>query len=222
MVNIGENAGRRMVALITGMQQPLGYAIGNAIEVREAIDTLGGNGPPDLVALVTELGGEMLFMSGIASTREAARSVLVKNMASRKGLDKLAQWIAAQGGDPAVIDNPNLLPQPGMKLEIASETSGYVAAIDALEVGLASKILGAGRKTKDGAIDLSIGIYLNKKIGDKVKTGEPLAVFHSDGDTEKSKAAKAKFLAAYTIRPDRSERPKFLHARITSAGVEEL
>jgi pyrimidine-nucleoside phosphorylase len=222
MVNIGENAGRRMVALITGMQQPLGYAIGNAIEVREAIDTLGGNGPPDLVALVTELGGEMLFMSGIASTREAARSVLVKNMASRKGLDKLVQWIAAQGGDPAVIDNPNLLPQPGMKLEIASETSGYVAAIDALEVGLASKILGAGRNTKDGAIDLSIGIYLNKKIGDKVKTGEPLAVFHSDGDNEKIKAAKAKFLEAYTIRPDRSELPKFLHARVTSAGVEKL
>ena len=222
MVNIGENAGRRMVALITGMQQPLGYAIGNAIEVREAIDTLGGNGPPDLVELVTELGGEMLLMSGIASTREAAKSILVKNIATRKGLDKLAEWIAAQGGDRAVIDNPNLLPQPKMKLEIASETSGYVAAIDAFEVGLASKILGAGRKTKDGAIDLSIGIYLNKKIGDKVKTGEPLAEFHSDGDNEKIKAAKAKFLEAYTIRPDRSELPKFLHARITSAGVEEL
>ena len=222
MVNIGENAGKRMVALITGMQQPLGYAIGNAIEVREAIDTLGGNGPPDLVELVTELGAEMLLISGIASTREAAKSVLVKNLATRKGLDKLAELIAAQGGDRAVIDNPNLLPQPGMKIEIASETSGYVAAIDAFEVGLALKILGGGRNTKDGAIDHSIGIYLNKKIGDKAKIGEPLAVFHSDGHNEKIKPAKAKFLEAYTIRPDRSERPKFLHARITSAGVEEL
>ena len=222
MVNIGEKAGRRMVALITGMQQPLGYAIGNAIEVREAIDTLGGNGPPDLVELVTELGGEMLLISGLASTREAAQAVLVKNIANRKGLDKLAQWIAAQGGDREVIDNPNLLPQPGMTLEIASQTAGYVAAIDALEVGVASKILGAGRQTKEGAVDFSIGIYLKKKIGDNVKSGEPLAVFHSDGDNEKIKAAKAKFLEAYTIRPDRSERPKLLHARITSAGVEEL
>jgi len=222
MVNIGEKAGRRMVALITGMQQPLGHAIGNAVEVTEAIDTLGGNGPPDLIELVTELGGEMLLMSGIASTRETAQAVLVNNIATRKGLAKLAEWITAQGGDRAVIDNPNLLPQPGMKFEIASPSAGYVAAIDALEVGLASKILGAGRQTKDGAVDLSIGIYLNKKIGDKVKTGEPLAVFHSDGDNEKIKAAAAKLLAAYTIRPDRSERPPLLHARITSAGVEEF
>jgi pyrimidine-nucleoside phosphorylase len=222
MVKIGEDAGRRMVALITAMEQPLGYAIGNAIEVKEAIDTLGGKGPPDLVELVTELGGEMLLMSGIASTREAAKSIIAKNLATRKGLDKLAELIAAHGGDRAVIDNPSLLPQSRMNLEIASETSGYVTAIDAFEVGLASNILGAGRTTKDGAIDLSIGIYLNKKIGDDVKTGEPLAVFQSDGDNEKIKAAKAKFLKAYTIRPDRGELPKLLHARITGAGIEEL
>ena len=211
-----------MVALITGMQQPLGYAIGNAIEVREAIDTLGGNGPPDLVELVTELGGEMLLISGIASTREAAKSIIAKNLATRKGLEKLAELIVAQGGDRAVIDNPSLLPQPRMKVEIISETTGYIAAIDAFEVGLASKILGAGRTTKDGAIDLSIGIYLNKKIGDSVKTGEALTVFHSDGDNKKIKAAKAKLFKAYTIRPDRGELPKLLHARITSTGVEEL
>ncbi len=222
MVKIGESAGRRMVALITAMQQPLGCAIGNAIEVREAIETLGGNGPPDLVELVTALGGEMLLMSGITSTREAAQSIIAKNLATRKGLDKLAQLIDAQGGDRAVIDNPSLLPQPRMKLEIASERSGYVAAIDAFEVGLASKILGAGRTSKDGAVDLSIGIYLNKKIGDKVKTGEALAVFHSDGDNEKIKAAKARFLKAYTIRPDRGDLPKSIHARVTSAGVKEL
>ncbi len=222
MVKIGENTGRKMVALITAMQQPLGCAIGNAIEVREAIETLGGNGPPDLVELVTALGGEMLLMSGITSTREAAQSIITKNLATRKGLDKLAQLIDAQGGDRAVIDNPSLLPQPRMKLEIASERSGYVAAIDAFEVGLVSKILGAGRTTKNGAIDLSIGIYLNKKIGDSVKSGEALAVFHSDGDNEKIKAAKARFLKAYTIRPDRGDLPKCVHARVTSAGVEEL
>jgi pyrimidine-nucleoside phosphorylase len=148
MVNIGDNAGRRMVALITAMQQPLGYAIGNAIEVREAIDTLGGNGPPDLVELVTELGGEMLLISGIASTKEEAKSVIVKNLATGKGLDKLAELIAAQGGDRAVIDNPNLLPQPGMKLEIASETSGYVAAIDAFD-GSRTEHKGWGHRSFD-------------------------------------------------------------------------
>jgi pyrimidine-nucleoside phosphorylase len=222
MVKIGEDAGRRMVALITAMEQPLGYAIGNAIEVQEAIDTLGGKGQPDLVELVSELGGEMLFMSGIASTRDAAKSIIAKNLATGKGLDKLAELIAAQGGDRAVIDNPSLLPQSRMNLEIASETSGYVTAIDAFEVGLASNILGAGRTTKDGAIDLSIGIYLNKKIGDPVKSGETLAVFHSDGDNKKIKAAKTKLLKAYTISPNRGEVPKLLYARITASGVEEL
>ena len=217
MVKIGEEAGRRMVALITAMQQPLGYAIGNAIEVKEAIDTLGGNGPPDLVELVCELGGEMLLMSGIASTKEAAKSIIAENLATGKGLDKLAELIAAQGGDRAVIDNPDLLPQPRVKLEIASEASGYVTAIDAFEIGLATKTLGAGRTTKDGAIDLSIGIYLNKKIGDNVKIGETLAVFHSDGDNNKIKAAKTKFLNAYTIGPDRGEVPKLLYARITAS-----
>ncbi|MGD8343518.1 MAG: thymidine phosphorylase, partial [Desulfobacterales bacterium] len=135
MVNIGESAGRRMLALVSAMQQPLGRAIGNAIEVGEAIETLAGNGPPDLVALVTELGGEMLLMSGVATTREAATSIIAKNLANRKGLDRLSELIAAQGGDRSVIDHPDLLPQPRMKLEIASESSGYAAAIDALEVG---------------------------------------------------------------------------------------
>ncbi|MBW2434048.1 MAG: thymidine phosphorylase [Deltaproteobacteria bacterium] len=222
MVNIGEDAGRRMVALVTAMQQPLGRAIGNAIEVVEAIDTLAGNGPPDLVALVTELGGEMLLMSGVAATREAARSIIAENLANRKGLAKLAELIAAQGGDRSVVDHPDLLPQPRMKLEIPSETSGYVAAIDAFEVGLASRILGAGRTTKDGRIDPSIGIYLNKKIGDSVKTGETLAVLHSDGDNQKIKAAGDKSLKAYAIGPDRVEPPKLLLARITGAGIEEL
>jgi pyrimidine-nucleoside phosphorylase len=222
MVNIGEDAGRRMVALVTAMQQPLGRAIGNAIEVVEAIDTLAGNGPSDLVALVIELGGEMLLMSDVAVTREAAKSIIAKSLANRKGLVKLAELIAAQGGDRSVIDHPDLLPQPRMKLEIASETSGYVAAIDAFEVGLASRILGAGRTTKDGSIDLSIGIYLNKKIGDSVKTGETLAVLHSDGDNQKIKAARDKFLRAYAIGPDRVEPPKLLLARITGAGAEEL
>jgi pyrimidine-nucleoside phosphorylase len=164
----------------------------------------------------------MLLMSGIAPSRETAKSIIAENLANGKGLDKLAELIAAQGGDRAVIDNPDSLPQSRMTLEIASETSGYVTAIDAFEIGVAAKILGAGRTTKDGAIDRSIGIYLNKKIGDTVKSGETLAVFHSDGDNKKIKAAKTKFLNAYTVGPDRGEVPKLLYARITASGVEEL
>jgi pyrimidine-nucleoside phosphorylase len=222
MVDIGEGAGRRMVALITGMDQPLGYAIGNAMEVREAIDTLGGNGPGDLTELVTELGTAMLFISGNVSARQEAKAIITKNLQNQKGLKRLAELIDAQGGDPAVIDNPDLLPQPRVKLEITSKTSGYVTAIDALEVGMASRILGAGRQTKDDTVDLSVGILLKKKIGDNVDNDESLAVFYSDGDDEKILTAKKKFLDAYTIGADRIDPPKLLLARVTREDIEEL
>jgi pyrimidine-nucleoside phosphorylase len=222
MVDIGEGAGRCVIALITGMDQPLGYAIGNAMEVREAIDTLGGNGPDDLTELVTELGSDMLFISGIVSTRKEGKTIISKNLKNKEGLKRLAELIAAQGGDPAVVDNPDLLPQPEIKLEIPSKASGYVTAIDALEVGMASRILGAGRQTKDEAVDLSVGILLKKKIGDNVDNGESLAVFYSDGDDEKILTAKKKILDAYTIGPHRVDPPKLLLARVTREGIEEL
>jgi pyrimidine-nucleoside phosphorylase len=221
MVNIGEGAGRKVVALITDMKQPLGCAIGNAIEVKEAIDTLRGNGPADLVDLVKELGSDMLLVSGIVSTREKARTIIAENLANQKGLNRLQDLIVAQGGDPSVLDAPELLPQPGAKIEVKSETAGYVSAMDAMEVGLASKILGAGRHTKDEAIDYSVGIYLKKKIGDKVAAGDPLALFYSDGDEEKIKSASKKFLDAYSFDSNKVDPPKLIHARITRDGVEE-
>jgi pyrimidine-nucleoside phosphorylase len=222
MVDIGEGAGRRMVAWITGMEQPLGYAVGNAIEVKEAIDTLRGNGPQDLVELIMELGSDMLFISGIVSSRKEAKSRIAENLANQKGLNRLADLIVAQGGDPSVLDNPDLLPQPRAKIEIKSETAGYVSGIDTLEVGLASKVLGAGRKTKDGPIDYSVGIYLKKKIGDKVETGDPLAVFYSDGDEKKIGPARKKILAAYSFNSNKIDPPKLIYARITRDGVEAL
>jgi pyrimidine-nucleoside phosphorylase len=222
MIDIGEGAGRRMVAWITGMEQPLGYAVGNAIEVKEAIDTLRGNGPRDLVDLIMELGSDMLFISGIVSSRKEAKSRIAENLANQKGLNRLVDLIVAQGGNPSVLDNPDLLPQPRAKIVVKSETAGYVSAIDALEVGLASKILGAGRKTKDDAIDYSVGIYLKNKIGDKVAAGDPLAVFYSDGDEEKIEPARKKFLAAYSFDSNKVDPPKLIHARITKDGVEEL
>ena len=222
MVNIGEGAGRKVVALITGMEQPLGYAIGNAIEVKEAIETLRGKGPGDLVDLVTELGSDMLLVSGVVTAREQARSIIGENLVNDKGLNRLADLIIAQGGDPAVLDQTDRLPQPAQKIEVTSRVSGYVSAIDALEVGLAAKVLGAGRKTKDDVIDHSIGIYLKKKIGDKVNPGDPLAVFYSDGDAEKIEPAMKKFLAAYSFNSNKVDPPKLIHARVTRDGVEEL
>jgi pyrimidine-nucleoside phosphorylase len=222
MVYIGEGEGKKVEALITSMEQPLGNAIGNAVEVKEAIDTLNGNGPHDLVDLVLELGSMMLVISGIESSPSAARRVLETNIARKKGLNKLAQLIQAQGGNPDVIDNADLLPQPKTKIEIVSEVSGFIEKIDALEVGMAARILGAGRKTKTAPIDLSIGILLKKKIGDRVKKGEPLAVFYSDGRRQKIDPAKAKFLSAYTIGDRQVEPSRLFYARISANKVEEF
>ena len=221
MVDIGEGAGLRMAAWITSMDQPLGCAVGNAIEVIEAIDTLRGNGPGDLVDLIMKLGSDMLLMSGIVSSRKKAKSRLSENLVNQKGLNCLVELIVAQGGNPSVVDHSDLLPQPKAKIEVKSETSGYVSGLDALEVGLASKILGAGRTKKDDIIDYSAGIYLKKKIGDKVKVGDSLAVFYSDGDGEKIGPARKKLLAAYAFSSNKLDPPKRIHARVTKDGVEE-
>ncbi len=222
MAYIGECAGKKVVALITGMEQPLGNAIGNAIEIKEAIDTLNGNGPRDLVDLVLELGSMMLVLAGIESSSAAARRTLEKNIAQKKGLQKLAQLIAAQGGNPEVIENLDLLPQPKLKIEITAEAAGFIEKMDALAVGTASRILGAGRTTKAEPIDLSIGILLKKKVGDRVEKGEPLAVFYSDGDKHKIDPAKARFLNAYTIGDRRVDPPRLFYAKVSANQVTEF
>jgi pyrimidine-nucleoside phosphorylase len=222
MVYIGQRAGKKVVALITGMEQPLGNAVGNAIEIKEAIDTLSGNGPRDLVDLVLELGSMMLVVAGIETSSAAARRTLEKNIAQKKGLEKLAQLIAAQGGNPEVIENLDLLPQPKTKIEIKSETAGFIEKMNALEVGMASRILGAGRTTKTESIDLSIGILLKKKIGDRVDKGEALAVFYSDGDKHKIDAAKARFLGACTIGDQQVDPPRLFYAKVSANHVAEF
>lgn len=222
MVYIGECAGKKVEALITSMEQPLGNAIGNAVEMQEAIDTLKGSGPQDLVDLVLELGSMMLVVAGIESSFSAARKTLEKNIAQKKGLEKLAQLIAAQGGNPEVIDNPDLLPQPKTKIEILAGASGFIEKMNALDVGLASRILGAGRKTKTDPLDLSIGILLKKKVGDHVDKGESLAVFCSDGEKHKIDAAKAKFLDACTIGDRQVDPPRLFYAKVSANTVEEF
>ena len=222
MVDIGEGAGKKVVALITGMDQPLGYAIGNAVEVEEAIRILKGEGFEDLLDLVTELGSQMLLVSGVAATVEDARVRIKDALKTGKGLVKFGELIEAQGGDRAIIDDPGLLPQPKKKINVESPASGYVQKIDALEIGLASKILGAGRRTKDDLIDPSAGICLKKKVGDPVEKKEPLALFHTNGDQSRIEPAREKCVRAYRIGPHREDVPKLLFARISQEGVEEF
>ncbi len=221
IVAIGEGAGKRMVALITSMEEPLGYAIGNGLEVEEAINTLKGEGPKDLEDLCIELGANMLLISGVVKDLEGARGKLKEAIQNRKGLEKLKEMVKAQGGNPEAIDNPKLLPQCKEKMEIKSPKGGYVQKIDAFSVGISSQILGAGRQKKEDVIDPSVGILLKKKIGDEVKENEPLAIFHTNGDKERIENAKERFLASYTIGKESPEKPRFFYARVTKEGVEE-
>ena len=222
MVAIGEGAGKKMVALITSMEEPLGYAVGNVIEVEEAINTLKGEGPKDLEDLCIELGANMLLISGLAKNLEEAREKLKGVIENKKGLEKLKEMVKAQGGNTRAVDDPSLLPQCKEKIEVKSTTEGYVQKIDALAVGISSQILGAGRQKKEDVIDPSVGIVLKKKIGDKVKEGEPLAIFYTDGDEEKIENAKEKFLASFSIGKEEVKKPRFFYARVTKEGVEEL
>ena len=164
----------------------------------------------------------MLLISGVVKDLEEARKKLREVIKNRKGLLKLKEMVKAQGGNPEAIDDPSLLPQYKEKIEVKSPEEGYVQKIDAFSVGISSQILGAGRQRKEDVIDLSVGIILKKKVGDRVEKDEPLAIFYTDGDRGKIENAKKKFLASYTIGKGRVAEPKFFYARVTKEGVEEL
>lgn len=198
MVKIGKNAGRKTIAVISDMDQPLGYAVGNALEVREAIDTLRNEGPEDFVELCLTLGSQMLIAGGKAEDQENARKMLLEVLENGRALDKLAEFISAQGGDGEVVYHPELLPQASIQKEIASPFDGYIGHIECDEVGICSLILGGGRETKESEIDLAVGIVLNKKVGDKVSKGETLAILHGN-DAKKVAEAEKRYLNACTI-----------------------
>ncbi len=179
MVSIGNNVGRQTVACITNMAEPLGYAVGNALEVIEAIETLKGNGPKDLVELVLELGANMVVCAKKADSIEEAKKMLQENIDNGKGLEKLRVFIEAQGGDKNVVDNYDLFDQAQYKINIVSDKDGYIESIDALQIGVSAMHLGAGRATKEDVIDMGVGIVLNKKQADQVKKGDVLAVAHA-------------------------------------------
>lgn len=211
MVKIGRNAGRRTVAVISDMDQPLGYAVGNALEVKEAIDTLNGKGPEDFVELCLTLGSQMLIAGGKAETEEQAGEMLQGVIESGAALKKLAEFVEAQGGDSRAVYDPELLPKANIVLPIAAPQSGYVSRIVCDEVGICSLILGGGRETKESEIDLSVGLVLCKKVGDYVEAGEPLAMLHAN-DRAKAEQAAARFLSACTLAEKPPQKAPFIKA----------
>lgn len=213
MVSIGNGAGRNTIAVVSDMDQPLGYAVGNSLEVIEAIETLKGKGPEDFTELVMELGSQMLIAGGRAATKEEAQSLLQETITSGAALDKLAEFIKAQGGDERAVYDTTLLPKASIIREIKSDTEGYIHKIKCDEIGICSLILGGGRETKESEVDLSVGFVLTKKIGDYVKVGDTLAIMHANDET-KADTAEQRFKAAYTISAETAWKSEMIKAVI--------
>lgn len=204
MVRIGNGAGKKTVAVISDMDEPLGFAVGNALEVKEALATLRGEGPADFLELCLTLGTQMLIAGGKAKEEAEAREMLQDAIEDGTALKKLAEFVEAQGGNPAAVYDETLLPEASITQECRAEKEGYISHIACDEVGICSLLLGGGRETKESIIDLSVGIVLLKKTGDYVKEGEPFALLHAN-DREKLSAAEERLKKAYEIT---REKPK--------------
>lgn len=209
MVDIGKSAGRKMTAVITNMDEPLGMAVGNILEVKEAIDTLTGNGPKDFTELVETLASHMLILGGIAEKFDEALSMVRGAVRDGKALDKFKQFVSAQGGDTRYIDHPELFEQAHIIEEIRSEQDGFVERINAQEIGICSLILGGGRETKDSQIDPAVGLVFSKKVADPVKKGDLLATIYGN-DEEKVKQAVKHFKENFHIAKDQPEKPQMI------------
>ncbi|MFZ1053764.1 MAG: thymidine phosphorylase [Candidatus Sulfotelmatobacter sp.] len=218
MVETGERMGKKVVALITDMDQPLGRMIGNALEVVEVVEVLRGEGPEDVRQLGIELAGWMLHLGGVADEVEDGKTQSEKLIASGKGLDRFRQMVELQGGDPRVVDDAKKLPQARHTTIVSSPKNGYLASLQCEQVGTACVILGGGRERKEDSVDPAVGIVLHKKVGDAVSVGETLATIHYNAET---RAARAQQLleASYQIAdlPVREKRP-LIHRVIGKTG----
>lgn len=212
MVSIGNNVGRHTIAVISDMSQPLGFAIGNALEVKEAIDTLKGEGPEDLTELSLTLGSHMVYLAKKAKSLKEAREMLTRAIENGSALEKFKTFISAQGGDPSVINDPEKLPQARYTFELESKESGYVSEIVADEVGTAAMLLGAGRETKESEIDLAVGVKLRKKVGDYVNQGESLVTIYSN--TENVTVVKERLYENIMITKEVVEKPQLIYKEI--------
>lgn len=211
LTRIGNMAGRKTSAVITDMDQPLGCAVGNALEVKEAISVLSGEAGGDLLELCLTLGSCMLVSAGFAEDDEQARAALSESIRSGKALQKLAELVEAQGGDADAVYEPSMLPAAEIRLEVPSTETGYVSHIDAEKVGLVSMHLGGGRATKESSIDLAVGVVLHKKLGERVEIGESLGTVHAN-DADKAQQAAELLRGCFTLSAEPVERPAFIKA----------
>lgn len=198
MVAIGKNVGREVVALVTDMNQPLSSAIGNSIEIIEAIETLKGKGPCELTEVSIELAAYMLVLAKRVSNLEDGKTLINELITSGKAIEKMKEWVEIQGGNPLAIDDYTLLPQAKHKLDILSKEEGYISAIDTELLGKSALVLGAGRENKESIIDLAVGLKVHKRIGDKVDISEPIATIYYN-DESKVEAASKYLFDAYKV-----------------------
>jgi pyrimidine-nucleoside phosphorylase len=208
MVETGERMGKRTVALITDMDQPLGNMIGNALEVVEVVDVLRGGGPQDLRDLCLELAAWMLHLGGVSKTVAEGKKESAKLLASGKALDRFRQMVELQGGDPRVVDDPKGLPQARHSQQVLSAKDGYIDSLQCEQIGTACVILGGGRERKEDSVDPAVGIVLHRKVGDRVAAGEPIATIYYNSE---SRVARAQQLLEESCRisdsPLREKRP---------------
>jgi pyrimidine-nucleoside phosphorylase len=212
MVDIGNGVGRKTKAIISDMSQPLGFAVGNALEVKEAIDTLIGKGPEDLHELCLTLGSHMVVLAEKAENLIEARVMLEESMRNGKALQSFKTFLAAQGGDASVVDDPTKLPAAKHMIEVPAEKNGYVAEITAEMIGIAAMMLGAGRVTKESVIDLAVGVVLHKKVGDFVQAGDPLVTIHSNQENVQDVIDKIQ--AAYQLVNEKVAAPTLIYTEI--------
>jgi pyrimidine-nucleoside phosphorylase len=213
MVEIGTANGKNTAALITNMDRPIGRGVGNAIEVMEAIDTLKGAGPADITELSLRLAAHMIFAGGAAASPDEGQKSAEEALSSGAGLDKLRELIAGQGGNPAVIDDFSLFPAAKLSVPVRADADGYVTSVAARDIGIASRRSGAGRETKDDAIDPAAGVVLHKTVGDAAKAGETLAVVYGN-DAKRLSEAAAVAKAAFRIGPEIVAPAPLIHAVI--------
>ena len=220
MVDIGERAGKKTVALITDMDIPLGNNIGNSLEVIEAVKTLRGEGPADLTEICYDLAANMLYLANKGDIKQCM-AMVKEAVCSGAALERLVAMVQAQGGDASVILDTNNFAKAPYSKDIYSDRAGYVTAIDTEECGIASLMLGAGRETKDSIIDYTAGITLLKKVGDSVSKGERLATFFASNENLFEKAAK-RFAAAYTFGEQPPKRKPLVFARVEKDNVKKF